>query len=60
MEKTAFIPSIGQIEKARISIQNRWTRTGRENRRREAHARLDWLAGLLRKQVSPGSRVKTS
>jgi len=60
MARTAPNPSIGQIEQARISIQNGWTHGRREKRRSEAHAKLDWFAGLLSKQVARPSRFKTS
>jgi hypothetical protein len=53
MTTTAFKPSMGQIERARVSIQNAWTRGCREKRRREAYARQDWLAEILRDRVSP-------
>jgi hypothetical protein len=51
MERTPTKPSIGQIERARMSIRNGWTDRCREKRRRAAYARLDWLARLLRKQI---------
>jgi hypothetical protein len=56
MATTTSEPSIAQIEQARISIRNGWTHGCREQRRREAHARLDWLAGLLKQQISSEAR----
>lgn len=51
MARTGTNPAIDQIEQARVSIRNGWTQRCREKRRREARARLVWLAGLLRKQI---------
>jgi hypothetical protein len=51
MARTTTELSLGQIEQARMSIRSGWTDRCREKRRRVAHARLDWLARLLRKQI---------